>query len=1089
MGLPDRFSAVEPGRPGVSEADGEPTVPPTPDEPEREAHFVTTAPTLKLLNHHPLLDDFLHEPLLKKDYLQQIPFLAAGLVGPGPVLPDADLGPAPTSNLADQDGRPALSHAATAPPMTTASPTTLAGGKAEGKDVERTPEMAKPAFTTDLLTTAMGRLVPWAKSGPPSDRTQPPVTPVLGFQTDLGASGPATTDAFSGGTPGTAAAPTAQPEATTPRRVSGKEEETATSTIKTTTVFTSILGAGPCSWNLTGPKGSLASPLPSGIPYEGGTLDCTYTISVYPGYGVEIRVQNISLAEGETVTVETLGGVEPVALANESFLMRGQVIRGPTNQVVVRFQSPSPANPGSFHFRFEAYLLSCAFPTRPPYGEVSVTSVHPGGHACFSCATGYQLQGQQCLTCLNATHPFWSAREPTCVASCGGVIRNATTGRIVSPGYPANYSNNLTCHWLLEAPQGQRLHLHFEKVSLAEDDDRLIIRNGNDIEAPPVYDSYEVEYLPIEGLVSSARGFFIELTTDSSGVAAGMALRYEAFEPGHCYEPFIKYGNFTTSDVTYAVGTTVEFACEAGYTLEQGSVIIECVDPTNPQWNETEPACRAVCSGEITDAAGVVLSPNWPEPYGKGQDCIWGLHVEEDKRIMLDIQVLRLGKGDALAFYDGDDLTARILGQYSGPHRRFKLYTSMADVTIQFQSDPGSSALGYQNGFIIHFAESDCGSMKPSTVCTDWQQQLSKRVSGQEPLSPSPTLRCCCWRSNLGTSGPELRSSLPKCCQDSSPRGSKADLNRSTGNSLISEGSFELSIADTDQQQLSTELPCPIATHHGAPFSPSPVTTCRDPGDVDHSRRMVSENKFPVGSTVQFICDKGYALAGSGEITCHDRQAGGPKWSDRLPKCIPEVYEPCHNPGSPDHGAQNPEKRLYQAGASLRFSCAKGYVLLGDASLRCVPGHPSQWSSSPPLCKAASYDEFYTNRNLDAVAKVAPAGDPLQGSNVAFAIFLPVAAVGLLLGAVYLYISRHQGKPSLQLPLSGSHPYDHITVDSAFDNPTYETGVSANSLPFMSAEKCGIPRSRGAGLTCGTPSHRRQGWPPTWVAPEEGRAN
>ncbi|CAI5794669.1 Seizure related 6 homolog [Podarcis lilfordi] len=985
------LSAAEPDRPGVSEAEGEPTVPPTPDEPEREAHFVTTAPTLKLLNHHPLLDDFLHEPLLKKDYLRQIPFLAAGLVGPGPVLPDADLGPAPTSNLADQDGRPALSHAATGPPttppMTTASPMTLAGGKAEGKDMERTPEMAKPAFTTDLLTTAMGRLVPWAKSGPLSGRTQPPVTPVLGFQTGLGSSGPATTDAFSGGTPGTAAAPSAQPEVTTPRRESSEEEETATTTIKTTTVITSILGAGPCSWNLTGPKGSLASPLPSGIPYEGGTLDCTYTISVYPGYGVEIRVQNISLAEGETVTVETLGGVEPVALANESFLMRGQVIRGPTNQIVVRFQSPSPANPGTFHFRFEAYLLSCAFPTRPPYGEVSVTSVHPGGHACFSCSTGYQLQGQHCLTCLNATHPFWSAREPTCVASCGGVIRNATTGRIVSPGYPANYSNNLTCHWLLEAPQGQRLHLHFEKVSLAEDDDRLIIRNGNDIEAPPVYDSYEVEYLPIEGLVSTARGFFIELTTDSSGVAAGMALRYEAFEPGHCYEPFVKYGNFTTSDATYAVGTTVEFACEAGYTLEQGSVIIECVDPTNPQWNETEPACRAVCSGEITDAAGVVLSPNWPEPYGKGQDCIWGLHVEEDKRIMLDIQVLRLGKGDALTFYDGDDLTARILGQYSGPHQRFKLYTSMADVTIQFQSDPGSSILGYQHGFIIHFAE-----VPRNDTCPE----LPEIPNGWKTMSH-----------------PEL------------VHGTVVTYHCYPGYELVGT---ELLMCHWDLMW-SGDLP-----------SCQQVTTCRDPGDVDHSRRMVSENKFPVGSTVQFICDKGYALAGSGEITCHDRQAGGPKWSDRLPKCIPEVYEPCHNPGSPDHGAQNPEKRLYQAGASLRFSCAKGYVLLGDATLRCVPGHPSQWSGSPPLCKAASYDEFYTNRNLDAVAKVAPAADPLQGSNVAFAIFLPVAAVGLLLGAVYLYISRHQGKPSLQLPLSGSHPYDHITVDSAFDNPTYETG-------------------------------------------------
>lgn len=61
---------------------------------------------------------------------------------------------------------------------------------------------------------------------------------------------------------------------------------------------------------------------------------------------------------------------------------------------------------------------------------------------------------------------------------------------------------------------------------------RLIIRNGNNVEAPPVYDSYEVEYLPIEGLLSSGRHFFVEFSTDSSGAAAGMALRYEGEPAG-----------------------------------------------------------------------------------------------------------------------------------------------------------------------------------------------------------------------------------------------------------------------------------------------------------------------------------------------------------------------------------------------------------------------------------------------------------------------------------------------------------------------------------------------------------------------------
>lgn len=69
-----------------------------------------------------------------------------------------------------------------------------------------------------------------------------------------------------------------------------------------------------------------------------------------------------------------------------------------------------------------------------------------------------------------------------------------------------------------------------------------------------------------------------------------------AFAKGTCYGPFVKYGNFTSSNTACGVGAVVEFACDPGYTLEQGSVIIECVDAENPQWNETEPACRGESS-------------------------------------------------------------------------------------------------------------------------------------------------------------------------------------------------------------------------------------------------------------------------------------------------------------------------------------------------------------------------------------------------------------------------------------------------------------------------------------------------------------
>lgn len=64
---------------------------------------------------------------------------------------------------------------------------------------------------------------------------------------------------------------------------------------------------------------------------------------------------------------------------------------------------------------------------------------------------------------------------------------------------------------------------------------------------------------------------------------------------------------------------------------------------------------------------------------------------------------LNIGKNDLVTFYDGDDLTAKVLGQYGGSKSRFKLFTSTADVTIQFQSDPATNVYGYGNGFVVHF--------------------------------------------------------------------------------------------------------------------------------------------------------------------------------------------------------------------------------------------------------------------------------------------------------------------------------------------------------------------------------------------------
>lgn len=64
-------------------------------------------------------------------------------------------------------------------------------------------------------------------------------------------------------------------------------------------------------------------------------------------------------------------------------------------------------------------------------------------------------------------------------------------------------------------------------------------------------------------------------------------------------------------------------------------------------------------------------------------------------------------------------------------------------------------------------------------------------------------------------------------------------------------------------------------------------------------------------------------------------------------------YEPCLNPGVPENGYQTLYKHHYQAGESLRFFCYEGFELIGEVTITCLPGHPSQWTSQPPLCKGA----------------------------------------------------------------------------------------------------------------------------------------
>lgn len=206
--------------PGFQDMDEELTVAPTPEQPEQGVHFVTTAPTLKLLNHHPLLEEFLQEGLeTSKDELRPaLPFQ------PDPPTPHT---PSPLSRLANQDSRPAFTSPTPAMAAVPTQPRSRDGPwnlESEPPVLHVTaplppgPSMAGPSMA--VPTTGPGErpsTIPPSRAWTPTqegpgDMGRPWAPEVMSWTTGLGIEG-------------TIATPTA----------SGDEEET---TIITTTITT-----------------------------------------------------------------------------------------------------------------------------------------------------------------------------------------------------------------------------------------------------------------------------------------------------------------------------------------------------------------------------------------------------------------------------------------------------------------------------------------------------------------------------------------------------------------------------------------------------------------------------------------------------------------------------------------------------------------------------------------------------------------------------------------------------------------------------------------------------------------------------------
>ncbi|KAK2825057.1 hypothetical protein Q7C36_018984 [Tachysurus vachellii] len=135
-----------------------------------------------------------------------------------------------------------------------------------------------------------------------------------------------------------------------------------------------------------------------------------------------------------------------------------------------------------------------------------------------------------------------------------------------------------------------------------------------------------------------------------------------------------------------------------------------------------------------------------------------------------------------------------------------------------------------------------------------------------------------------------------------------------------------------------------LCTEHGI-FEPSPpqcdVVTCERPKILNAYRIGGKWPPYKYRDFVRYRCNEGYKMEGSDRMICKEDGWDPPPPQCTIVTCLPPTL--IHN------GQFNPQKKVYEYGNSVKFTCNKGFKLKGSASSLCT--EDGIFKPSPPQCE------------------------------------------------------------------------------------------------------------------------------------------
>ncbi|KAF3692524.1 Seizure protein 6 [Channa argus] len=276
---------------------------PTTQDKGKRLPMVTTAPPLNVLHHHPLYRYAPQHQALLSPHSKPNYFKDSGVSNSHPTIQPTSSNPPPWTKLDNDIKRASDESAESSIMQTTIALHTLTATSYSHTSVSatRAKDPEHSAVIPSVISTGVKDLV---RTGEPK------------LMQNMGPS---------------------------------SDEEKTNTTM--TTIVTTMQSPVSCQLNLTEPEGYIEAPSQSCSGFH-STKDCSYIITVYMGYGVEVQVMNVDLFEDDKVVFEDLGHEENNMLANESILIRGLVVRSHSNQISIRFHSPR-SQTGSVMLRYQ----------------------------------------------------------------------------------------------------------------------------------------------------------------------------------------------------------------------------------------------------------------------------------------------------------------------------------------------------------------------------------------------------------------------------------------------------------------------------------------------------------------------------------------------------------------------------------------------------------------------------------------------------------------------------------------------------------------------------------------------------------------